>query len=190
MPKANKGVTIRWRMTSPIPSSDRAMWDDLLIPSFTAEVLRPDAVELVVTDQYEAVAGEYSVHSPVVANPTETADDYRAMKSDGAMAVAKTIDLPDDQIAVVVGSAITRLGSEQAWRALFHETKHVRLHQKTTSAWGVHRRTTFNLPDDLSYGFVWIAEIAIDEFRCERAVYEDFDFYNLEDGSLYWETLR
>jgi hypothetical protein len=171
MPPAD-GLTVTWRMTGSLAASERAVWGSL-IPRFPAELPHPEHVELVVTDQYEAVAGEYAVRSPVRANPDETAADYRAAKPDGAAAAARTVDLPEGEVAVIATAAMAKLGQERTWRLLLHEAQHVRLHQAGDGAWGVHRRAAdFELPDDLSYTFVWLAEMVIDEFRCELAVHE------------------
>jgi Pyridoxamine 5'-phosphate oxidase len=53
-----------------------------------------------------------------------------------------------------------------------HEAQHVRLIQNADSAMAVHRRVAFGLPADLTWEFIWLAESIIDEFRCERALYE------------------
>jgi hypothetical protein len=164
-------LTVIWRMTHPLAAEDRAAWDSL-IPAFTEELPHPERVELVITDQYRAVAGEYAVQSPTRANPGMTAADYQAVKVDGAMAAAKTNELPGGKATVVVNASLVRLGHERASRSLLHEAQHVRLLQDEDGAWGVHRRVAFTLPDDLSFDFIWLAETAIDEFRCERALYE------------------
>ena len=52
-------LTVIWRMTHPLAAEDRAAWDSL-IPAFTEELPHPERVELVITDQYRAVAGEYA----------------------------------------------------------------------------------------------------------------------------------
>jgi hypothetical protein len=36
----------------------------------------------------------------------------------------------------------------------------------------VHRKVRFELPDDLTWEFVWLAESVVDEFRCERAMHD------------------
>lgn len=166
-----ESLTVTWRLTRPLPAAERDVWESL-VPRFSAELSHPGHVELVVTDQYQAVAGEYAVQSPTRANEAETADDYQALKPDGAMAAAKTVDLPDGKDAVIADAALVRLGQESAWRMLLHEAQHVRLHQSGDQAWGVHRRVPFTRPDDLTYEFIWFAEIVIDEFRCELAVHE------------------
>jgi hypothetical protein len=37
----------------------------------------------------------------------------------------------------------------------------------------VHRRVRFELPDDVIWEFIWLAESVVDEFRCERAMHEE-----------------
>jgi hypothetical protein len=164
-------LTVTWRMAHAPGPEIRAAWDSLM-PGFAGEMLRPGCVELVITDQYETVAGQYAVQSPVRANLAETAEDYRALRADGAAAAAKTIDLPDGKIVVVAASALINLGSERAGRALLHEAQHVRLFQDGNEAWGVHRRVNLERPPDVGYDFIWTAETVVDEFRCERAVHE------------------
>ena len=107
---------------------------------FESVLLHPERTELVITDQFQAVAGEYEVRSPVRANPNMTAEDYRAMKTDGAMAVARTVELPGKKAAVVASCALPTLGSVEAKRVLRHEVQHVLLDQEGNSAYGVHRR--------------------------------------------------
>jgi hypothetical protein len=164
-------LTVTWRMASPLADEDRIAWDSLVL-SFGQEVLHPEHVELVITDRYQAVAGEYTVQSPTRANPDMTAADYQAVKPDGAMAAAITVELSNGKVAVVANAALVHFGREKASRMLLHESKHVRLLQRGEQAYGVHRRIGFTLPRDLSYTFVWIAESIIDEYRCERASHE------------------
>jgi hypothetical protein len=114
-------LTVIWRMTHLLAAEDRAAWDSL-IPAFTEELPHPERVELVITDQYRAVAGEYAVQSPTRANPGMTAADYQAVKVDGAMAAAKTNELPGGKATVVVNASLVRLGHERASRSLLHIT--------------------------------------------------------------------
>jgi hypothetical protein len=154
-----------------LPPAEQAVWDSLT-PEFGQEVPNPQRVQLVVTDRYEQIAGAYAVQSPTRSNTTATAAVYQAAKPDGAMAVAKTIDLPNDEAVVVVSTGLIRLGRESVRRTLLHEAQHVRLHQHGDSAIAVHRRGRFELPDDLTWEFVWLAESVVDEFRCERAMHD------------------
>lgn len=159
------------QVSGAIPPAEQAVWDSL-IPEFGQELPNPQRVRLVITDRYEQIAGAYAVLSPTRSNTTATAADYQAAKPDGAMAVAKTIDLPNDEVVVVASTVLTRLGHRSVRRTLLHEAQHVRLHQHGDSAMAVHRRVRFELPDDLTWEFVWLAESAVDEFRCERAMHE------------------
>jgi hypothetical protein len=127
---------------------------------------------LVITDRCEQVAGGYAVQSPTRSNTTATAGDYRASKPDGAMAVERTVDLPNDELVVVASTALIRLGPESVRRSLLHEAQHVQLHQHRDSAMAVHRRLKFELPDDVIWEFLWLAESVVDEFRCGRAMHE------------------
>jgi hypothetical protein len=97
---------------------------------------------------------------------------YSATKVDGALAAAKTVELPDGKVAVVVPVQLLAMDHAVARRVLLHEAQHVRLMQNGDTAWAVHRRTGFNRPDELLWEFVWLAEILLDEFRCERSLYE------------------
>jgi hypothetical protein len=147
------------------------VWDSL-IPEFAQGVLYPSRVQLVITDRYEEVAGKYAVQSASRLNQAATAADYRSAKPGGAMAVALTVDLPDDKVAVIVNAGLTKLGREVVRRTLLHEAQHVCMIQNADSAMAVHKRVAFHLPGDLTSEFVWLAESVIDEFRCERALHE------------------
>lgn len=168
---SDDSLTVTWRMAHPLTAKGRAAWDSL-IHTFSKEVLHPERVELVITDQYQAIVGEYAVQSPTRANPDMTAADYQAVKPDGAMAGAITVELPNGKVAVVANAALVGFGQDTATRLLLHESKHVRLLQRGDQAYGVHRRVAFTLPADLDYGFIWIAESTVDEYRCERALHE------------------
>jgi hypothetical protein len=80
-------LTVTWRMSDPPAVEDRAAWDSLP-PAFTNDLPHPEQVELVITDRYQVVAGEYAVQSPTRANPDMAAADYQAIKADGTMAAA------------------------------------------------------------------------------------------------------
>jgi hypothetical protein len=132
----------------------------------------PRSVLLILTDSYEEVAGGYAVRSPTLSSADAEAGDYKAAKVDGALAVAKTIDQPDGSVVVVVSAGVARSGRELLTRTLMHEAQHVHLHQNGDSADAIHRDSVFDRPGDLKWEFVWMAESVIDEFRCERSVYE------------------
>jgi len=164
-------ITVARRLRHPLGAQERALWDSL-IPEFTHEALYPSRVQLVITDTYEEVAGEYAVQSVWRLNQAETAADYSSVKPGGAMAVAITVGLPDGKIAVIVNAGLAKLGREVVRRTLLHEAQHICLIQNADSAMAVHKRVAFYLPADLAWEFVWLAESIIDEFRCERALYE------------------
>ena len=159
------------RVRRPLVAQERALWDSL-IPEFTEEALYPSHVQLLITDRYEEVAGEYAVQSASRLDQAATSADYRSAKPGGAMAVAKTVDLPDGEVTVIVNAGLAELGREVVRRTLLHEAQHVCLIQNADSAMAVHKRVAFYRPGDLTSEFVWLAESIIDEFRCERALYE------------------
>jgi hypothetical protein len=135
-------------------------------------VPNPARVELVVTDRFEHVAGEFATQSPTRSNPNMTAADYRAVRGDGAVAVARTIDLPDDKVVVVIPTGLIGTNQRILRRTVLHKAQHITLLQKHNSAQAVHRRTDFEIPaDKLTWEYMWIAESAIDEFRCERTMH-------------------
>ncbi|HEU5389770.1 MAG TPA: hypothetical protein VFV73_28105 [Streptosporangiaceae bacterium] len=169
MSQGNIAVTMRVRR--PLRAQEQDLWDSL-IPEFSQEVLYPSRVRLVITDRYEELAGTYAVQSASRLNQAAIAADYRSAKPGGAMAVAKTVDLPDDKVAVIVNAGLTKLGREVMRRTLLHEAQHVCLIQNADSAMAVHKRVAFYLPGDLTWEFVWLAESIIDEFRCERTLHE------------------
>ena len=144
---------------------------DQAVALLRAEAPNPGRVEVVVTDRFELVAGQLAATSPVQGSQTP-AEDYTATQADGSLAVARTIDLPDDRVAVVVPAGLLSLDEAVVRRVLVHEAQHVRLLQQGNPAFGVHRRLGLGRPDGLMWEFVWFAEIALDEFRCERAVHK------------------
>ena len=164
-------ITVARRLRRPLGAQERALWDSL-IPEFTHEALYPSRVQLVIADRFEEVAGEYAVQSVWRLNQAETAADYSSVKPGGAMAVAITVGLPYGKIAVIVNAGLAKLGREVVRRTLLHEAQHICLIQNADSAMAVHKRVAFYLPADLAWEFVWLAESIIDEFRCERALYE------------------
>jgi hypothetical protein len=165
-----RGLTVTTNVRRPLTSGEQANLTSL-VPEFTLELPEPGQAELVVTDRFEWVAGEYDVRALHRANEAMTAADYAAGRPDGALAVGKTVELPDDQVVVVVSTALLRDRS-LAHRTLLHEAQHVRLIQHGDEAHAVHRRVAFTLTDDFAWEFLWFAESALDEFRCERAMYE------------------
>ncbi|TDB79619.1 hypothetical protein [Micromonospora sp. KC721] len=165
-------INVTYRVARDLPAAQQATWRTLLA-EFTAEVPDPEKVEVVITDEYEKVAGEYLVQEADRANDSMTAEQYRADRADGARAAAKTCVLPGGRIVVVAGNGLVPYGIRSARHMLLHEAQHVRLHQQGDPAWAVHRRVPFTLPDrEITWEYLWLAESAIDEYRCERTVHE------------------
>ncbi|MBM0226838.1 hypothetical protein [Micromonospora sp. ATA51] len=164
-------INVTYRIARALPAAQQATWRTLLA-EFTAEVPSPEKVEVIITDEYEKVAGEYAVQEPDRMNSTMTADQYRADRADGARAAAKTCALADGRIVVVVGSSTLACGLPTARQCVLHEAQHVRLQQHGDVAHAVHRRAPFELPSGFTWEYVWFAENTIDEFRCERTVHE------------------
>ncbi|WP_406279306.1 hypothetical protein OH799_11765 [Nocardia sp. NBC_00881] len=153
-----------------LPGRDAAY--QRLAALLASAIPNPARVELVLTDRFEHVAGEFATQSPTRSNPNMTAADYRAVKGDGAVAAARTIDLPDDKVVVVIPAGLLGANQRILRRTILHEAQHVTLFQKHNSAQAVHRRTDFEIPaDQLTWEYMWIAESAIDEFRCERTMH-------------------
>ncbi|MEU5553640.1 hypothetical protein ABZ738_28105 [Micromonospora sp. NPDC047793] len=167
------GIDATFRLTRPgVPAGQAATWQTVLT-EFAAEIPDPERVEVIITDEFEKVAGEYRVQAVDQSNESETAEQYRASRSDGARAAALTVRLPHDKDVVVVGSPLYAHGVRSMRHTLLHEAQHVRLNQHGDTAHAVHRRTSFTLPsDDITWEYLWIAESSIDEFRCERTVHE------------------
>jgi hypothetical protein len=165
-----RGLTVTTNVRRPLSSAEQANLT-ALAPEFTLELPQPGRVELVVTDRFERVAGEYDVRALHRSNEAMTAANYAADRPDGALAVGKTVELPDGQVVVVVSTIL--LGEHSLARhTMLHEAQHVRLIQHGDGAHAVHRRRSFTLTDEFTWEFLWIAESAVDEFRCERAMYE------------------
>ena len=143
---------------------------DMVLPVFAAEVPDPSAVEVTFTDRYERVVEEFAAQE-VNQNRSDRTVRYSAARPDGALAVAKTFELPAGRV-VVVASVGLLAHEDRARRTLVHEAQHVRLIQHGDNAFAAHRRIPFEPLADLPWEFLWIGESALDEFRCERAVYE------------------
>jgi hypothetical protein len=82
-----------------------ARWRDLL-PPLTNELPDPSRVEIILTDRYEQVAGEYAVQAVDKMNDQMTAEQYSAVKIDGSVAAARTIELPDKVVVVVAAPVL------------------------------------------------------------------------------------
>jgi hypothetical protein len=153
-------------------ASRRSVLESIL-PDFSQEVINRDDVELVVTNKYEQVVGDYEARSPSQATDSSSQQTYSATKVDGALAAAKTVELPRRKAAVIVPVQLLAAGNGVARRIMLHESQHVRLIQNGEAAWAFHRKTKFARPHELLWEFVWLAESLLDEFRCERALYEE-----------------
>jgi hypothetical protein len=125
-------VVVAMRVRRPLGAREQDLWDSL-IPEFTQEVLYPSSVRLVITDRYEELAGTYAIQSASRLNQAAIAADYRSAKPGGAMAVALTVELPDDRVAVIVNAGLTKLGREVMCRTLVHEAQHVCLIQNAVA---------------------------------------------------------
>jgi hypothetical protein len=147
-------------------------WRDL-ISEFTSEIPDPSHVEMVLTDQYQQVAGEYAARAVNKMNEDLTAEQYSAVKVDGSVAAARTVELPDDQVVVIVAAAMLEFPPAFLRHSVLHELQHVRMIQHGDETFAVHRRLTFDLPrNEITWELLWMAESAIDEFRAERGVQE------------------
>lgn len=132
---AASDLTVTVQVDGGLLAEDQATWD-VLTSAFVTEVPHPERVELIITDRYEQIAGELAMLSPVRSNEEMTATDYRADKPDGALAVARTIPLPDNRVAVVAAAGLARVPKDLALRGVVHEAQHVRLCQNGDGAWG------------------------------------------------------
>lgn len=150
------------------PAPQVVTWQELG-EEFLQQVRRPDLVQLVVTDHYEQAVGGWQQHTPWEFGD-EAAAVYVADKVDGTRAGAKTIVL-DERAVVVAAAGALAFGSDVARWMLRHEAQHVRLHQDDSAAWGVHRRSGQRIVSSRPWEFVWSAQSALDEYRCESAVH-------------------
>lgn len=164
-------VTVTWHTVVSVNVETKTA-AQIAVHDFAAELLNPSLVEVIFTDRYEQVAGEYGAKA-LHQNHSGPTRQYVATKPDGALAVAKTIEVTAEKIVVVVVVSVGLLyNADMARRTLVHEAQHVRLIQNGDSAFAIHRRFDFILPSGLVWEFLWVAESALDEFRCERSVYE------------------
>lgn len=164
-------INVTYQLARDLPATQQASWRTVLV-EFAAEVPNPERVEVVITDEFAKVAGQYAVLEEERSNSQMTAEQYQAEKGDGATVAAKTCALPGGQV-VVARHDLAVQGTARLRHSLLHEAQHVRLHQHGDVAHAVHRRLSVALPaDQITPEFLWIAESAIDEFRCERTVRE------------------
>jgi len=125
---AASDLTVTVQVDGGLLAEDQATWD-VLTSAFVTELPHPERVELIITDRYEQIAGELAMLSPVRSNEEMTATGYRADKPDGALAVARTIPLPDNRVAVVAAAGLARVPKGLALKGVVHEAQHVRLCQ-------------------------------------------------------------
>lgn len=133
-----------------------------------AWVPHPEAIKFVYTDSPRAFA-EYAALS-VAPSSSGAADqaEYQLDRADGAMAVALTVPLESRRAVIVFNVGL--LGDVNlARRVARHEVRHILLNRREEAAWGIHRRLQAYVPR-VPFEYVWIAETAIDEYRCELAV--------------------
>lgn len=77
-----------------------------MIVLLRSEALDPGRVEVVVTDRFEQVADQLARTSAVHAALTPSTETYTAVQADGSLAVAMTIGLPDEWVAVIVPTGL------------------------------------------------------------------------------------
>jgi len=156
------------------PADSRlAVWASM-VRELTDVIPDPGRVELILTDQYDRLAGHYHVQALHRSNPDMTAADYQAQRVDGARAAAITVELPGNREVIVASHRLLAMPRGALRHTLLHEGQHVRMIQHDDSAYAAHRRIDrFALPDDLTWEFLWMAESSIDEFRAERTIHEN-----------------
>lgn len=152
------------------PVHETASWRTLG-EYFLRQVERPDLVQLLVTDRYEHGVQAWQRLTPPEFGDQGSAEVYASAKVDGTRAAAKTVVLSDHRAVVVAAAGTLDLGADVARWMLTHESQHVRMHQADTAAWGVHRRSGQEIVSPRPWAFVWAAQNAIDEYRCEKAVH-------------------
>lgn len=151
------------------PTSEIATWRGLG-EEFFGQVMLPDLTQLIITDRYEQVVTQWQQDTPwEFGDQASTA--YVASKIDGTRAAGKTIVLAGGRAVVVASVGTLNAGVDVTRWMLRHEAQHVRLHQDESAAWGVHRRSGQEIVSVRPWVFVWSAQSAIDEYRCESAVH-------------------
>lgn len=158
-------VDVRGRYPSNLLAGWRALSEE-----FFAQIEHGDLVELIVTDRFESVVTQWQRDTPRSFGG-EGAVVYRAGKADGTRASAKTVVLAERRAVVVVGADAIGLDGDTARWMLTHEVQHVLLHQQDASAFAVQRRLDKEIESPRPWVFVFTAQSAIDEFRCEKAVH-------------------
>lgn len=142
-----------------------------LLPTLETQVPDPRKVRVLLAGDFAAACAAYQSdevgregHPPAVNYPVE--------KPDGSVVGGKTIATRGGDVIIIVPPMIFQV-EEMARRTLFHEAQHVWLHHRSESAIAVHQQApSLTIPDGLDWTFAWIAEVALDEFRCERALYD------------------
>ena len=134
------------------------------------QIRQPDLVKLIITDRYEQVVTEWQQDTPWEFGD-EASTTYVASKIDGTRAAGKTIVLAGGRAVVVASVGTLNAGVDVTRWMLRHEAQNVRLHQDESAAWGVHRRSGQEVVSVRPWVFVWSAQSAIDEYRCESAVH-------------------
>lgn len=142
-----------------------------LAEEFLRQVERPELVQLLVTDNFEHAVQVWQRSTPSEFGDQGSADVYFASKVDGTRAAAKTVVLGEGQAVVIAAVGTLSLGVATARWMLTHEAQHVRLHQSETAAWGVHRRSGQEIVSPRPWVFIWSAQNAIDEYRCEAVTH-------------------
>lgn len=163
----SRGPQIRLQIKHPLAPGERANLQ-AGTAALAAEVPSPDAVRIIVTDTFDRTVAEYTSRAPSMSGMPM---GYTATKLDGAQAVAKTVEVPGGKVAVIASRFLLRSGSDACLRTFLHEAQHVRVEQDGGRAWAAHRDFGLQIPEGLTWEFVWLAESAIDEFRCERELY-------------------
>jgi len=136
-----------------------------------AEAVDSQSLRLIVTDRFAELAHLYGSQAVDSSTDTASQEPYRADKPDGARAIAKTVRLAHE-VVVLIDAWSAAAGDNAVLRTMVHEGQHVRLDQHGDVAIASHRRVPFDRPSELVWEFVWLAESAVDEFRCEKTLSE------------------
>lgn len=168
-PPSNRGPQIRLQTKHPLAPQERANLR-AGAAALADEVPSPGTVRIIVTDTFDRTVAEYASRAPSMSGmPTR---GYTATKPDGAQAVAKTVEVPGGKVAVIASRLLLGGDPDACVRTFLHEAQHVRVEQDGGRAWAAHREIGLRVPDGLTWEFIWLAEAAIDESRCERELYE------------------
>ncbi|MEU5931148.1 hypothetical protein [Micromonospora sp. NPDC047187] len=105
-------INVTYRVARDLPTAQQANWRTVLA-EFAAEIPSPEKVEVIITDEFARVAGEYAVQEEGRANSQMTAEQYQAEEADGAKVAAKTCALRGGQVVVarhdLAAQQVTRL---------------------------------------------------------------------------------